>query len=61
LQWYERYSAGRRTEDDARQIKRWESFKARHGSQYYNNPTDRRKAALRNWGIDADKLIKEIP
>lgn len=60
LQWYERYSGGRRTEDDARQIKRWESFKARHGSQYASKPTDRRKAALRNWGIDADKLTKDI-
>lgn len=59
LQWYERYSQGRRTEDDARQIKRWASFKARHGSQYTKNPTPRRKAALRNWGIDADKLLKE--
>jgi hypothetical protein len=58
LQWYERYSSGRRTDDDARQIKRWESFKARHGSQYSSNPTARRKAALRNWGIDADKLTK---
>jgi adenylate kinase family enzyme len=58
LQWYERYSGGRRTEDDARQIKRWESFKARHGSQYASKPTDRRKAALRNWGINADKLVK---
>jgi adenylate kinase family enzyme/8-oxo-dGTP pyrophosphatase MutT (NUDIX family) len=56
LQWYERYSSGRRTDDDARQIKRWESFKARHGSQYSSKPTDRRKAALRNWGIDADKI-----
>ena len=60
LQWYERYSGGRRTEDDARQIKRWESFKARHGSQYASKPTDRRKAALRNWGIDAEKLTKDI-
>lgn len=60
LQWYERYSNGRRTEDDARQIKRWASFKARHGSQYTKNPTPRRKAALRNWGIDADRLIDNM-
>jgi 8-oxo-dGTP pyrophosphatase MutT (NUDIX family) len=60
LQWYERYSQGRRTEDDARQIKRWASFKARHGSQYSKNPTPRRKAALRNWGIDADRLLDNM-
>jgi len=52
LQWYERYSDGRRTEDDSRQIKRWKSFKARHLAQYKNKPTERREAALRNWGID---------
>lgn len=55
LQWYERYSGGRRTEDDARQIKRWNSFKARHLAQYLKNPTPRRAAALRNWGIDVEK------
>lgn len=55
LQWYERYSKGRRTEDDARQIKRWKSFKARHLAQYLKNPTIKRKAALRNWAIDVDK------
>ena len=54
LQWYERYSGGRRTEDDARQIKRWKSFKARHLAQYLKNPTPRRAAALRNWGIDVE-------
>jgi DNA-directed RNA polymerase beta' subunit len=58
LQWYQRYSGGRRTDDDERQMKRWRSFKARHGSQYLKNPTDRRKAALRNWAINVDNLIK---
>jgi adenylate kinase family enzyme/8-oxo-dGTP pyrophosphatase MutT (NUDIX family) len=56
LQWYERYSKGRRTEDDARQIKRWKSFKARHLAQYLKNPTIKRKAALRNWAIDVDEV-----
>ena len=49
LQWYEQYSAGRRTENDDRQIKRWKSFKARHGSQLKANPTPRRAYAVRNW------------
>lgn len=31
-QWYKRYAGGRRLEgEDERQIKRWLSFKARHG------------------------------
>lgn len=54
LQWYDRYSKGRRTEDDARQMKRWKSFKARHLAQYLKNPTLKRKAALRNWAIDVE-------
>lgn len=56
LQWYDRYSGGRRTDDDERQIKRWKSFKARHLAQYLSKPTPRRAAALRNWGIDVEKL-----
>lgn len=59
LQWYEQYKAGRRTEDDDRQIKRWKSFKARHGSQFKKNPTPRRAFALRNWAIDPLKLIDD--
>lgn len=59
LQWYEQYKAGRRTDDDARQIKRWKSFKARHGSQFKKNPTPRRAFALRNWAIDPLKLIED--
>lgn len=59
LQWYERYHGGRRTDDDDRQKKRWNSFKGRHGSQYLSKPTDRRRAALRNWAIAADKLKKQ--
>lgn len=58
LQWYDRYSEGRRTDDDERQIKRWKSFKARHLAQYLNKPTPRRAAALRNWGIDVERLKK---
>lgn len=57
LQWYDRYSQGRRIDDDERQIRRWKSFKARHGSQLAANPTPRRAQALINWGIDPIKLV----
>ena len=57
-QWYKRYASGRRIpEEDARQIKRWKSFKARHGGPFAKNPTPRRGWALRNWGIDPAKLV----
>jgi hypothetical protein len=60
LQWYSRYSSGRRIEDDKRQIKRWIAFKARHGGKAFkDNPTPRRAFALRNWGIDASKLVDD--
>ena len=58
-QWYKRYTAGRRIPDeDTRQIKRWLSFKARHGGPFKKNPTPRRGWALRNWGIDPSKLVE---
>jgi len=58
LQWYNRYGNGRRIDDDARQIKRWSAFKARHGGKaFQENPTPRRAYALRNWGIDPVKLL----
>lgn len=57
-QWYKRYASGRRLPDeDTRQIKRWASFKARHGGPFAKNPTPRRGWALRNWGIDPTKLV----
>jgi hypothetical protein len=60
LQWYNRYSGGRRIDDDRRQIKRWLAFKARHGGKAFKeNPTPRRAFALRNWGIDATKLVDD--
>lgn len=60
LQWYDRYSKGRRIEDDKRQIKRWLAFKARHGGKAFkSNPTPRRAFALRNWGIDPTKLVED--
>lgn len=60
LDWYTKYSNGERNpETDDKQIKRWKSFKARHGSQLIKNPTPRRAYALRNWGIDPLKLIDD--
>ena len=58
LQWYDNYSGGRRIPDeDARQIKRWKSFKARHGAQFSANPTPRRAFAMQHWGIDPYTLV----
>ena len=60
LEWYRKYSDGRRMEDDTRQIKRWIAFKARHGGLAFQaNPTPRRAYALRNWGVDATKLVND--
>jgi DNA-directed RNA polymerase beta subunit len=57
--WYIDYKNGKRTDDDARQIKRWKSFKKRHGAQFATKPTPRRGYALRNWAIDPLKLIED--
>lgn len=57
LQWYENYAAGRRHEDDERQIRRWTGFKRRHGAAFMVKPTPRRAFALRNWAIDPIKLL----
>ena len=59
-QWYKRYASGRRiVDEDARQMKRWLSFKARHGQEFIKNPTPRRGWALRNWGIDPANLVSK--
>jgi hypothetical protein len=58
LEWYQNYNSGRRIpEEDTRQIKRWASFKARHGGPFMRTPTPRRGWALRNWAIDPAKLV----
>lgn len=58
LEWYQNYNSGRRIpEEDARQIKRWASFKARHGGPFMANPTPRRGWALQHWAIDPAKLV----
>ena len=66
-QWYKGYAAGKRTDDDERQIKRWISFKARHLGQLRKaDPTlndlsvqPKRRQALLNWGIAPGIDIKK--
>lgn len=59
LDWYEKYQDGRRDEDDDRQMRRWSSFKARHGAQFKRNPTPRRAYALQNWAIDPASMVAD--
>lgn len=57
--WYIDYANGKRTDDDERQIKRWKSFKRRHGAQFKMKPSPRRGYALRNWAINPLNLIED--
>ena len=57
LQWYERYSQGRRSDTDEKQIKRWLNFLSRHGGPFKEKPTPRRGEALQNWSIDPQSLL----
>lgn len=59
FQWYCRYSAGRRHEDDRRQMGRWRAF-ARHAGQIRKNcePGDpfcrpKQRQALLQWAYDS--------
>ncbi len=61
FQWYCRYYMGRRTEDDARQIRRWRAFK-RHKSAVKKNCErydfgcrKKQRQALLHWGYDSRK------
>jgi hypothetical protein len=62
FQWYCRYYAGRRCEDDLRQIKRWRAVR-RHIAQLRKNccPRDvscrrRQRQALLHWAYDSRKI-----
>ena len=48
----------KRTATDA-EIKKWESFQARHVKAYRMNPTARRRIAIKNWGIRLKKRSDE--
>lgn len=59
FQWYCRYFMGRRTDDDARQIKRWRAF-SRHAGAVRKNcqPFDhdcrrKQRQALLHWAYDS--------
>lgn len=59
FQWYCRYYLGRRTEDDARQIKRWRAFR-RHASAvrkncqcYDHDCRPKQRQALLHWAYDS--------
>lgn len=62
FQWYCRYYMGRRSEDDARQIRRWRQM-ARHVAQIRQGcrPRDldcrrRQRQALLHWAYDSRKI-----
>lgn len=58
FQWFCRYTLGRRTDDDERQIQRWASFNARHGRQVFLygggdiNKRRRQRQALLQWSCN---------
>jgi hypothetical protein len=62
FQWYCRYYMGRRSRDDARQIRRWRAI-ARHVAQIRNScePRDldchrRQRQAVLHWAYDSRKI-----
>lgn len=62
FEWYCRYYVGRRTDDDARQIKRWREMR-RHVAQVKNNChvadifcRPKQRQALLHWAYDSRKI-----
>jgi len=53
FEWFSKFSQGRRTEDDARQIRRWIAFKKRFRNKI---DSDVVKQNLLQWGIDYKRL-----
>ncbi len=62
FQWYCRYYMGRRTDDDARQIRRWKAIGrhvaalAKHCSPRALSCRPRQRQALLHWAIDSRRI-----